>query len=97
MRGLYLRRVVADRRLVASGTSLRHLRPARFRRSRVTATAEELGARLEVLVLERQELRRRSASAKALERNRLQIARTQWELGFVLIDTHLPQPVESAA
>jgi hypothetical protein len=50
-----------------------------------------------VLVAERQELRRRSASAKALERNRLRIARTQWELGHVLIDTHLPQPVETAA
>jgi hypothetical protein len=97
MRGLHLRRVVADRRLVASGTSLRHLRPARFRRSRVTATAEELGARLEVLVAERQELRRRSASSRALERNRIKIARTQWELGFVLIDTHLPPSVESAA
>jgi hypothetical protein len=97
MRGLYLRRARADRRFVARGTSLRHLRPARFRRSRASATAEELGARLEALVAQRQELRRRSASTKALERNRLQIARTQWELGHVLIDTHLPQPVESAA
>ena len=82
---------------MARGTSLRHLRPARFRRSRSSATAEELAARLEVLVAERQELRRCSASAKALERNRLRIARTQWELGHVLIDTHLPQPVETAA
>jgi len=97
MRGVHRFRLVADRRLVARGTSLRHLRPARFRRSRSSATAEELAARLEVLVAERQELRRRSASAKALERNRLRIARTQWELGHVLIDTHLPQPVETAA
>jgi hypothetical protein len=82
---------------VARGTSLRHLRPARFRRSRVSATAEELLARLETLVAERQELRRRCASPRALERNRLQIARTQWELGHVLIDRHLPQPVETAA
>lgn len=96
MRGLYLRRLVADTRLVASGTSLRQ-RPARFRRSRVSATAEELGTRLEILVAERQELRRRAASARSLERNRLQIARTQWELGHVLIDTHLVQPVETAA
>jgi hypothetical protein len=81
---------------VARGTSLRHLRPARFRRSRVSATAEELLARLETLVAERQELRR-CATPRALERNRLQIARTQWELGHVLIDRHLPQPVESAA
>jgi hypothetical protein len=96
MRGVHRFRVVADRRLVARGTSLRQ-RPARFRRSRVSATAEELGATLEALVAERQELRRRSASSKALERNRLRIARTQWELGHVLIDTHLPQQVETAA
>lgn len=53
--------------------------------------------RLEALVTERQELRGRSATPRALERNRLQIARTHWELGHVLIDDHLPQPVESAA
>ncbi len=82
---------------MARGTSLRHLRPARFRRSRIPATAEELAARLEALVARRQELRRRSASPRALERNRIQIARTQWELGYVLIDRHLPQAVESAA
>lgn len=96
MRGVHRFRLVADRRIVARGTSLRHLRPARFRRSRVPASAEELAARLELLVAERQALRRRSASARALERNRLQIARTQWELGHVLIDRYL-QPVESAA
>ena len=82
---------------MARGTSLRHQRPARFRRRRVHATAEELLARLEALVGERQELRRRCASPKALERNRLQIARTQWELGHVLIDRHLPAAVETAA
>jgi hypothetical protein len=96
MRGVHVLRLVADRRLVARGTSLRQ-RPARFRRSRVSATAEELAARLEALVAERQELRRRAASSRALERNRLQIARTQWELGHVLIHDHLPQPVETAA
>lgn len=96
MRGVHRFRRVADRSFVARGTSLRQLRPARFRRSRVPATAEELAARLELLVAERQELRRRCASARALERNRLRIARTQWELGHVLIDRHL-QPVESAA
>lgn len=96
MRGVHVLRVAADTRLVTRGTSLRHLRPARFRRSRLPATAEELAARLEALVAERQDLRRRSASPTALERNRLQIARTQWELGYVLIDRHL-QPVESAA
>ena len=96
MRGIHVLRLVADTTFVARSTSLRQ-RPARFRRSRVSATAEELGARLEALVAERQELRKRSASTRALERNRLRIARTQWELGHVLIDDHLPQPVETAA
>jgi hypothetical protein len=96
MRGVHVLRLVADTRIVARGTLLRQ-RPARFRRSRVSATAEELGARLEALVAERQELRGRAASPRSLERNRLQIARTQWELGHVLIDRHLPQPVETAA
>ena len=91
-------RVVADIKAVARGTSLRHLRPARFRRSRVSVSAEELAARLEALVAERQELRSRAASARALERNRLRIARTQWELSHVLIDRYLPaEPVTTAA
>jgi hypothetical protein len=90
MWGVDFLRFVADTEIVARGTSLRHLRPARFRRSRVSASAEELSARLSSLVAERQELRARAASARALERNRLQIARTQWELSHVLIDRYLP-------
>jgi len=76
---------------VARGTSLRHLRPARFRRSRTRASAEELTMRIAVLVGERQELRESGASHASLERNRLQIARAQWELGHALIDLYLPQ------
>ena len=90
MKGVDFHGVVADIKIVARGTSLRHLRPARFRRSRISVSAEELNARLETLVAERQELRSRAASARALERNRLQIARTQWELSHVLIDHYLP-------
>lgn len=92
MRGLYLLPRGADRTLVASGTSLRTLRPARFRRSRVRANAEELNARIAQLVAERQELRTRGAREGALERNRLQLARAQWELGHALIDRYLQQP-----
>jgi hypothetical protein len=83
---------------VACGASLRPLRPTRFRRSRGRTSAEELTARIAQLVAERQELRARGASEGSLERNRLQIARAQWELAHALIDLHLPQPaVESAA
>jgi multidrug resistance efflux pump len=95
MRGIDFLRVVADSENVARGTSLRHLRPARFRRSRATASVEELSARLAGLVAERQDLRTRSASATALERNRLQIARAQWELSQLLIERYLPAPAAS--
>jgi hypothetical protein len=82
---------------VARGTSLRRLRPARFRRRRVRATADELTTRIGRLVAERQELRARGASEASLERNRLQIARAHWELAHALIDRHLPEPAQSAA
>jgi hypothetical protein len=57
---------------------------------------EALTLRVAQLVVERQELRIRGARAVSLERNRLQIARAQWELGHALIDRHLPEP-ETAA
>jgi hypothetical protein len=82
---------------VASGTSLRHLRSARFRRGRGHTTAEELTTRIGQLVAERQELRARGAGVKALERNRLQIARAQWELAHALIDRYLPEPAARTA
>jgi multidrug resistance efflux pump len=95
MRGVDFLRLVADTEKVARGTSLRHLRPARFRRSRATASVEELSTRLGSLVAERQELRARAASANALERNRLQIARAQWELSQLLIERYLPAAAAS--
>jgi hypothetical protein len=66
------------------------MRPARFRRSRTRASADELAARIAILVAERQRLRARGAGEASLERNRLQLARAQWELGHALIDRHLP-------
>src|SRR5712691_6102015 len=90
MQGVDFRRREADRGAVARGTSLRHLRPARFRRSRNRATVELLTVRIAGLVSERQTLRTDGAAFPALERNRLQIARAQWELAHALIDRHLP-------
>jgi len=55
---------------------------------------EHLTLQIAGLVAERQELRVRGASIASLERNRLQIARAQWELGHALIDRHLPEPAE---
>ena len=90
MRGIHPGPRRADSAYVASGTSLRPLRPARFRRSRTRASADELAARIAILVARRQGLRERGAGEASLERNRLQLARAQWELGHALIERNLP-------
>jgi hypothetical protein len=46
---------------------------------------ETLLAEISTLVAERQRLRARAASPARLERNRLRIARVQWELSYALI------------
>jgi hypothetical protein len=71
--------------------ALRPLTPTRFHRARVNATPEALLDRASELAGERQELRRRGASAAALERNRVQIARTHWRLAHALLERHRPQ------
>jgi hypothetical protein len=81
------------------GPALRPLRGARFRRSRSHhSSVEALIVHIAELVAERQELRGSGASATAIERNRLQLARAQWELAHALIDRHLPEtPAQTAA
>ena len=66
------------------------LRPLRFRRRRVAQNVETLTELLGSLTLERQALRASDASSVALERNRVAIARAQWELSHALIERHLP-------
>jgi hypothetical protein len=75
---------------MACGPTLRHLRPARFRRSRSRSSVELLTVRIAALVAERQDLRVSGAGPAAVEQNRLQIARAQWELSHALIERHLP-------
>jgi len=59
---------------------------------------EALALRIAELVIERQELRRTNASVAEIERNRVQIARLQWELAHALIDRYMPaEPARSAA
>ena len=58
---------------------------------------EALTLRIAGLVVERQALRSQDASIASLERNRLQIARAQWELGHALIDRYLPEPAAQSA
>jgi hypothetical protein len=71
------------------------LRPIRFRRSRSAKTVEGLTELLGSLTLERQTLRASQASSVTLERNRVAIARAQWELSHALIERHAP--AQSAA
>lgn len=82
---------------MACGTTLRHLRPARFRRSRNRTTVEMLTSRIAELVAERQELRDRGVGPAALERNRRQIARAHWELAHALIDRYRPESATRTA
>jgi hypothetical protein len=75
---------------MARGPALRRLCPTRFRRGRSRSSVETLTVQIAALVAERQELRVSGAAEAAIERNRLQIARAQWELAHALIDRHLP-------
>jgi hypothetical protein len=73
------------------------LRPLRFRRRRVAQTVEALTELLGSLTLERQMLRASDAGSVALERNRVAIARAQWDLSHALIARHLPPAAQNAA
>jgi hypothetical protein len=52
---------------------------------------EELQQHIAELVYERQELRALGASGAWLERNRLELVRSQWDLSHALIRRHAPQ------
>jgi hypothetical protein len=54
-------------------------------------TVETLQRELSALVALRQELRTRGEGDEALEQNRLDIARCQWQLSYALIERYLPQ------
>ena len=73
------------------------LRPIASRRLPERETVESLTQHISTLTTERQALRTNSASETALERNRLQIARAQWDLSHALIERYLPNSAEQAA
>jgi hypothetical protein len=96
--GVDLFRFRADKEDMACGPAFRPMRGSRFRRSRNRHSVEALAVRIAELVVERQELRVGGAPQAAVERNRRQIARAQWELAHALIDRYLPaEPARSAA
>ena len=71
-------------------TVLRPATPSRFRRGRTPHTVEALLAEISGLTAERQRLRDRGVDAARLERNRVKLARAQWELSHALIERYLP-------
>ena len=73
------------------------LRPIAMRRLPARETVESLTLRISTLTTDRQALRTSGATETALERNRVQIARAQWELSFALIERYLPNSAEQAA
>ena len=64
----------------------------RARRASVEALMEEIGA----LTAQRQALRDQGAAAFKLERNRVKLARRQWELSHALIERYLPDDSRAA-
>lgn len=73
------------------------LRPLASRRHPARETVESLNQHIWTLTTERQALRTDGASKTALERNRVNIARAQWELSYALIERYLPNSAEQAA
>jgi len=80
-----------------SATVLRPVVPSRFRRGHSRPTVETLMADISSLTAERQRLRDRGADAARLERNRVKLARAQWELSHALIERYLRTSDSEAA
>jgi hypothetical protein len=77
-------------------TVLRPAVPSRFRRGHSRPTVEALLEEIAALTSERQRLRERDADAARLERNRVKLARAQWELSHALIERYLGEQSRAA-
>jgi hypothetical protein len=73
-----------------SATELHAHRPTRFKRGARHASVEVLMERTSELARVRQDLRQRGAGSAALERNRVALARAQWQLSHALIARYRP-------
>ena len=73
-----------------NATALRPVRPTRFRRGHPRRSVEDLLGHIGALTAERQKLRERGVDGTRLERNRIKLARAQWELSHALIERYLP-------
>ena len=80
-----------------SAPVLRPAVPSRFRRGHTRPTVEKLLEQIADLAAERQRLRDQGGAGSRLERNRVKLARTQWELSHALIERYLPADETRAA
>ena len=80
-----------------SATVLRPVVPSRFRRGHSRPSVEALLDQISELTAERQRLREEGVPSARLERNRVKLARAQWELSHALIERYLPQGHSEAA
>lgn len=78
-----------------NATALRPV-PSRFKRASKRASVEGLMQEIGDLTAERQRLRDHSAAPSKLERNRIKLARKQWELSHALIQRYLPAHSQAA-
>jgi len=78
-----------------NATALRPV-PSRFKRASKRASVEALMQEIGDLTTERQRLRDLSAAPSKLERNRIKLARKQWELSHALIQRYLPAHSQAA-
>jgi hypothetical protein len=76
---------------------LRPATPSRFRRGQTRPSVEVLLDTISRLTAERQLLRERGVDHVKLERNRVKLARAQWELSHALIERYLPAADSQAA
>jgi hypothetical protein len=72
-----------------SAMVLRPAVPSRFRRGPTRPTVETLLDEISRLTAERQRLRDQGVNGSRLERNRVRLARKQWELSHALIERHV--------
>ena len=79
-----------------TATVVRPRVPSRFRRGHTRRSVETLVREISELTMERQRLRDAGVSGPRLERNRVRLARKQWELSHALIERHLPSDSQAA-
>jgi hypothetical protein len=77
-------------------TVLRPAVPSRFRRGHSRPSVEALLEEISELTAERQRLRDLGVDTGRLERNRVKLARAQWELSHALIERYLPAEQHAA-